>query len=100
MESRPTLPDQPSVPESSASVAEDLPELYRDILDRVADLERMGARNEAARIRIDATRAYSNRWDEGARRVLTALIARADRTAAAPPRMRHWSLRRRSVFAR
>jgi len=81
-------------------VAEDLPELYREILDRVAVLERMGARNEAARIRSDATRAYSNAWDEGARRVLTALIARADRTAAAPPGMRHWSLRRRSVLAR
>jgi putative protein kinase ArgK-like GTPase of G3E family len=100
MESRPTLPDQPTVSEPSASVAEGLPELYRQILDRVADLERMGARNEAARIRSDATRTYSNAWDERARRVLTALIARADRTAAAPPRMRHWSLRRRSVFAR
>ena len=82
MESRPSVPAQPSVSESSASVAEDLPELYREILGRVADLERIGARSEAARIRADATRAYSNSWDEGARKVLTNLLVKADRTAA------------------
>ena len=100
MESRPTLPPETNVPEPSASVAEDLPELYREILDRVADLERMGARPEAARIRADATRAYSNAWDESARRVLTGLIARAGRVAAAPTHSRGWLLRRRSALAR
>jgi hypothetical protein len=100
MESRPSVPAQPIVSEPSASVAEDLPELYREILDRVADLERIGARSDAARIRADATRAYSNSWDEGARKVLTALLARADRTVAPPGRARGWTLRRRSVAAR
>jgi hypothetical protein len=100
MESRPTLPPESNAPEPSASVAEDLPELYREILDRVADLERMGARAEAARIRASATRAYSNAWDESARRVLTGLIARAGRAAAAPRHPRGWLLRRRSVLAR
>jgi hypothetical protein len=100
MESRPTLPPDPSVSEPSASVAEDLPELYRDILDRVAELERRGARADAARIRSAATRAYSNAWDESARKVLTSLIARADRAAAAPPGQRGWSFRRRSALAR
>ncbi len=101
MESRPSLPAQPSVSEPSASVAEDLPELYREILDRVADLEKVGARSDAARIRAEATRAYSNAWDESARRVLTALIARADRSLAGASRSRGWSLRRRrSALAR
>jgi len=95
MESRPSVPPQPSASESSASVAEDLPELYREILDRVADLEKIGARSDAARIRAAATRAYSNAWDESARRVLTGLIARADRTVAGAARARGWSLRRR-----
>ena len=100
MESRPSVPVPPTVSEPSASVAEDLPELYREILDRVADLERIGARSEAARIRADATRAYSNSWDEGARKVLTHLLVRADRTVAPAARARGWPLRRRSVPAR
>jgi hypothetical protein len=100
MESQPTLPSESNAPEPSTSVAEDLPELYRQILDLVAGLERMGARAEAARIRTDATRAYSNAWDESARRVLTGLIARAGRVAAAPAHPRGWLLRRRSVLAR
>jgi hypothetical protein len=100
MESRPPVPDLPSVSEPSTTVAEDLPDLYREILDRVAELERLGARSDAARIRASATRAYSNAWDEGARRALTGLIARADRVIAAPPRSRGWLLRRRSAVAR
>jgi hypothetical protein len=86
--------------EPGASVAEDLPTLYRAILDRVAGLERVGARVEAARIRHEATEAYSNAWDEGARRNLVTLIARADRTTAPPTRARGWPLRRRSAAAR
>ena len=96
MESRPSVP-VPQASESTASVAEDLPELYRLILERVASLERMGARSEAGRIRTEATRAYSNAWDESARRVLVALLVRADRTASLPVRNRGWSLRRRSA---
>lgn len=101
MESRPSLPVPPSVSEPSATVAEDLPELYREILDRVADLEKIGARSDAARIRAGATRAYSNAWDESARRVLIALIARADRSVSGASRSRGWSFpRRRSAPAR
>ena len=105
MESHPSVPAQPTVAEptvaeSAASVAEDLPELYRDILDRVAGLERVGARAEAGKIRVQATRAYSNAWDESARRVLLGLLERADRTTAAPVRPRVWSFRRRSAVAR
>jgi hypothetical protein len=100
MESRPSVPAQPSVSEPSASLAEDLPELYREILDRVADLERIGARAEAARIRIQATRVYSDAWDQGARRDLAALLTRAERASSAQTRSRGWLSRRLSTASR
>jgi hypothetical protein len=100
MEPHPSVPAPSNVVEPSASVAEDLPELYRTILERVADLERLGARAEAGRIRVHATRAYSSAWDEAARRELAGLIVRADRTAVAPLRSRGWSLRRRLAASR
>jgi hypothetical protein len=63
------------------SPAEELPALYRAILDRVAELEAGGDRAEAARVRSTATRIYSRAWDERARRGLLALL----RDAAVPP---------------
>ncbi len=59
------------------SPAEELPALYRAILDRVADLESDGERVRAASVRADATRIYSRAWDEPARRGLTALLQKA-----------------------
>jgi hypothetical protein len=59
------------------SPAEELPALYRAILDRVADLETDGDRAEAARMRAAATRIYSRAWDEPARRDLIALLRKA-----------------------
>ena len=61
------------------SPAEDLPALYRAILDRVAVLESEGERAQAARLRTDATEAYSRAWDERARRRLEALLRRSER---------------------
>jgi hypothetical protein len=58
------------------SLAEELPALYRAILDRVAELEADGHRVEAARVRSDATRIYSRAWDQRARRRLEALLQR------------------------
>jgi hypothetical protein len=87
-------------PEPTATPAEDLPELYRAILDRVADLERVGDRRVAGRIRAAATRAYSDAWDEAARRLLLGLLARADRALAADARPRGWSFRRRWIAVR
>lgn len=63
------------------SPAEELPALYRAILDRVAALERSGQRAKAARVRSTATRIYSRAWDEPARRSLMALL----RDSAEPP---------------
>jgi hypothetical protein len=100
MESRPSPTATPPAVEPAPTVAEDLPELYRAILDRVAILEQIGERRQAGQIRIAATAAYSVSWDEGARVRLTALVARADRVLAGPPRNRPWTLRRRSAQVR
>ena len=73
------------------SPAEELPALYRAILDRVALLEGAGGRAEAAEVRTAATRAYSRAWDEQARRQLQRLLRRAEastRTEQTPQRKR------------
>ena len=101
MESRPSPePAVPAVEPAVPTVAEDLPELYRAILDRVDHLERIGERSHAAQIRSAATGAYSVAWDEGARVRLIGLLTRADRVLAGRPRNRGWSLRRRSAQPR
>ena len=64
------------------SPAEDLPTLYRAILDRVALLEAADERAEAARVRTQATAAYSRAWDDKARRQLEQLLHRAERPTA------------------
>jgi hypothetical protein len=99
MESRPSPADPESL-EPVVTLAEDLPEIYRAILDRVADLERIGARGDAGRIRVRATDAYSNAWNEAARRQLLRLLAHAQRGLVVTEPARGWSLRRRSVAAR
>jgi hypothetical protein len=90
----------PAGPDVTASPAEELPGLYRVILERVAELEDIGARAEAGRIRHKATEAYSRAWDASSRKSLLALLARANRAIEgdAPPRT--WALRRRSAPAR
>ncbi len=66
--------------------AEELPALYRAILDRVARLEADGERGEAGRVRRQATAAYSRAWDDRARRQLSRLLREADRPTAAERR--------------
>lgn len=61
------------------TLAEDLPSLYRAILDGVARLEAVGERAEAARIRREATHAYSAAWNDTNRRRLIALVKRVQR---------------------
>src|SRR5262245_47730861 len=95
----------PAAPDAGASVgglspAEELPGLYRAILERVAELDGLGERAEAARIRHAATDAYSGAWDATGRRSMLSLIARADRAIAGESPPRTWSLRRRSATAR
>jgi len=65
------------------SRAEDLPTLYRAILDRVALLEAAGDRGEARIVRQRATAAYSRAWDDRAHRELESLLRRAEKPTAA-----------------
>jgi hypothetical protein len=56
--------------------AEELPALYRAVLDRVGHLEASGHRDLAGRIRADAIRIYSKSWDARAKRDLETLLRR------------------------
>jgi len=58
------------------SAAEELPGLYRAVLDRVGELEASGRRDLANAIRAEATRIYSRAWDDQARKGLLALLRR------------------------
>ena len=60
-------------------VAETLPELYRSILDAVADLEAGGHRREALRVRARAATVYGRAWDAKATSTLEHLRQRAVR---------------------
>ena len=76
------------------SPAEELPALYRALLDRVAQIEAEGRRAAAYRLRSDAVRIYSRSWDDRARRALQDLLgrvpdARVVPAAAEPPELAH-----------
>lgn len=64
----------------SNAAAEAFPGLYRAILDGVAELERLGHRDEAHRIRRAATASYSGPWGDPGRRRLASLVSRMERT--------------------
>ncbi|MBI3750351.1 MAG: hypothetical protein HY263_01685 [Chloroflexi bacterium] len=78
-------------------IAESLPERYRRVLDRVADLEAAGRHPEADRVRRDATRSYSRSWTSKTADRLDSLAGRAEHLlrSPAPARLR----RRRSGVA-
>ena len=91
--------------ESQTSPAEDLPALYRGILDGVAHLEGIGQRHEAALVRARATAIYSSSWDDSGRRRLQGLQRHIERIIDGlehPPtrRSRSWRPLQRSVSAR
>jgi hypothetical protein len=58
------------------SAAEELPGLYRAVLDRVGELEASGRRDLANAVRAEATRIYSRAWDDHARKGLQDLVRR------------------------
>lgn len=85
-------------------VAELLPGLYREVLDAVAMLEQGGRRREAARVRSEATSAYSKAWNELAAKRLRRLRDDAHRitgTLGRAPASRPWdTTKRRSIESR
>jgi hypothetical protein len=83
-----------------APVSELLPETYRRVLDRIADLEAAGHRLEADLLRRDAIAAYSARWNERAARRLVRLAARAERVLDGHDRPRRTDSRGRAGLAR
>ena len=80
------------------SASEELPALYRAVLDRVAELETARERDHANRVRAEATRIYSRAWDERARRELLALLRRSSTPEAGLP-VTGRGLRRRTPSA-
>ena len=48
--------------------AEEMPSLYRAVLDTVWRLERLGDRDFALDVRRRAVTTYATRWDDGGRR--------------------------------
>lgn len=80
------------------SAAEELPALYRALLDRVAAIEAEGRRAAAYHLRSQATRIYSKSWDDRARRALQNLLRRNADARLGQPERGHGS-RRSSVRA-
>lgn len=67
------------------SAAEELPALYRAVLDRIAQIDAAGHRADGYRLRTEATRIYSRAWDERARRALEDLLRQTiDRSPVRP----------------
>ncbi len=53
--------------------AEEMPTLYRAVLDTVWRLERLGERAYALEARRRAVHVYATRWDEGGQRALVQI---------------------------
>ena len=65
------------------TAAEELPELYRALLDRIAQIDAAGHRSVGYRIRAEATRIYSRAWDDRARRGLEELLRQSAEKSSA-----------------
>lgn len=61
------------------TIAEALPHLFREVLDGLARLERLGARSDAARLRSEAIAGYSRAWDPACLKRLEQIRGRVDR---------------------
>jgi hypothetical protein len=62
----------------SEAISEQLPILYRRVLDAVGRLHASGARREARRWRDEAIERYARAWDQATYRRLEELLARVE----------------------
>ena len=72
--------------------AEEMPTLYRAVLDTVWRLERLGEREYALDVRRKAVNTYATRWDEGGQRDLHKINRDALRRLANTRRAAGFSL--------
>lgn len=82
------------------SVAEELPALYRALLDRIAQIDAAGHRALGHRIRSQATQIYSRAWDDRARRGLEDLLRQTVEKPAVQRTMRGAARRTARAAAR
>jgi hypothetical protein len=66
--------------------SEEMPTLYRAVLDTVWRLERLGEREYALELRRRAVKTYATRWDEGGQRDLVKINRDALRRLASTGR--------------
>ena len=69
-------------------IAEWLPERYRNVLDRISELEAAGRHSEGDRVRQAAIRSYSRSWTPRTVRELDSLALRAEHLLRTPPSFR------------
>lgn len=81
------------------SAAEELPDLYRAVLDRIAQIDAAGQRSAGYRIRSEAIRIYSRAWDDRARRRLQELLRQAGDKETVRSRPVRGTSRRRAPVA-
>ena len=81
------------------SAAEELPDLYRAVLDRIAQIDAAGQRSTGYRIRSEAIRIYSRAWDDRARRRLQELLRQAGDKEAVRSQPARGTSRRRAPVA-
>jgi hypothetical protein len=81
------------------TAAEELPELYRALLDRIAQIDAAGHRSLGYRIRSEATRIYSRAWDDRARRGLEDLLRQTAEKRSVRRQIRPGSQRRSARVA-
>jgi hypothetical protein len=69
-------------------IAEWLPERYRNVLDRISELEAAGRHAEGDRVRRAAIKSYSKSWTPRTVRDLDGLALRAEHLLRTPPSYR------------